>query len=559
MTKVDGIATATRYCAFAAPLVLGLLLVSPAGAAAFSSGADPVELDLVDPPSVVTVVFDELHLPSLLDADGRINADRYPNFARLASRSTWYRNASSPLARTPEAVPALLSGTLPDGGSEAPVAADFDRTLLTLLGNTHEVRAYEPATDLCEAPCAPLVPQPSFDIDRLGSLLRDAGVVYRHQVLPQPLSENLPDVSARLAGFGHDEVAADLVKFYELGEESSPTTQAIRFDQLVESIGPDHGPEAIVHHTLLPHRPWRLLEDGRYHAPVEDDPAAVVPGDEAAVRHANQRYAQQLGWTDVLLGQLLDRFDQEERWDDTILVVTADHGVNLAVDQAYREPGAETDSDLYRVPLFVSRPGDGGGVVDDCPATTLDIMPTVVEAVGADPGWSFDGTPLDDCSSRGERVATVRVEESDETVVPATVDDLLERAAELESWYGGTDWAGLYAVGTHREEVGRAVDELGVDEHPRTWTLDQRGQLGSVGDTTEGVVPSTLTGRIDGAQPGEALAVVDGTVAGIVVIRSDGSFRGLVDPAALPSGSREVTLLMPDGEGGWIDPGPPAD
>ena len=50
-------------------------------------------------PPIVLVVFDELPLNSLLDADGNIDAERYPNFASLARDAYWFRNASTGLFR----------------------------------------------------------------------------------------------------------------------------------------------------------------------------------------------------------------------------------------------------------------------------------------------------------------------------------------------------------------------------------------------------------------------------------------------------------------------------
>ena len=56
-------------------------------------------------PPVVMVVFDEFPLTSLLDRDGKIDAVRYPNFATLAGRSTWYSHATTVFDSTTHAVP----------------------------------------------------------------------------------------------------------------------------------------------------------------------------------------------------------------------------------------------------------------------------------------------------------------------------------------------------------------------------------------------------------------------------------------------------------------------
>src|SRR5690606_5228893 len=74
------------------PLVFVLLfaLVSPSSAV-FLGGdrAEAAEARVVGPnPPIVIIIFDELPLRSLLAADGSIDADRFPNFARVAGEST---------------------------------------------------------------------------------------------------------------------------------------------------------------------------------------------------------------------------------------------------------------------------------------------------------------------------------------------------------------------------------------------------------------------------------------------------------------------------------------
>ena len=41
------------------------------------------------------VVFDEFPADDLLRPDGTIDAERFPNFAELASISTWFPNANT--------------------------------------------------------------------------------------------------------------------------------------------------------------------------------------------------------------------------------------------------------------------------------------------------------------------------------------------------------------------------------------------------------------------------------------------------------------------------------
>ena len=74
-----------------------------------------------DRPPVVVLIFDEFPLDTLLRPDGSIDAERYPNFADLAKRSTWFPNAFTIYDSTFKAVPAIMDAVLPRKGT----AADF--------------------------------------------------------------------------------------------------------------------------------------------------------------------------------------------------------------------------------------------------------------------------------------------------------------------------------------------------------------------------------------------------------------------------------------------------
>ena len=99
-----------------------------------------------DPPDVVMFVFDELPTVALLDGRGQIDAELYPNFARVAAMSTWYRNNTSVASFTMQAVPAILTGRL--SSSSSADRAD-DENLFTLLAGSYEMHVQEQITRLC--------------------------------------------------------------------------------------------------------------------------------------------------------------------------------------------------------------------------------------------------------------------------------------------------------------------------------------------------------------------------------------------------------------------------
>ena len=59
---------------------------------------------------VVLIVLDELPTSSLLNEEGKIDAEMFPNFAELAEGSVWFRNATTVVTVTELAIPAILTG-----------------------------------------------------------------------------------------------------------------------------------------------------------------------------------------------------------------------------------------------------------------------------------------------------------------------------------------------------------------------------------------------------------------------------------------------------------------
>ena len=124
---------------------------------------------------VVLVIFDELPLLSLLDANRQIDAVHYPNFSALARDGVWFRNATTVSDFTRWAVPSIVSGKYPRR-STLPSAVDHPDTLFTLLGRTHRLEVSEPLTELCPPELCPRDTETTLG-RRLAAIGRDLCVV----------------------------------------------------------------------------------------------------------------------------------------------------------------------------------------------------------------------------------------------------------------------------------------------------------------------------------------------------------------------------------------------
>ena len=151
---------------------------------------------------VVMIVFDEFPSTSLLDADGKIDAKRYPAFARLAKDATFFKNAHSVYDSTSRAVPAIMDGDLPVKERRLPTASEHPNSIFTLLGESHTMNVSEEATSVCPRDLCEDARLDEPFIERLGSMTEDLGLVYAHVVAPPGIEGDLPTVSESWGDFG---------------------------------------------------------------------------------------------------------------------------------------------------------------------------------------------------------------------------------------------------------------------------------------------------------------------------------------------------------------------
>ena len=97
------------------------------------------------------------------------------------------------------------------------------------------------------------------------------------------------------------------------------------------------------------------------------------------------RYDSEVALTDAACGALLDLLASNGFLDDTVVIVTADHGEAFGEHGRVAHGGILYD-EVVRVPLLVWVPGLSGRPID-APVSLLDLTPTVLDLLGLpDPG-----------------------------------------------------------------------------------------------------------------------------------------------------------------------------
>jgi hypothetical protein len=260
LTRVPGARPVARYL-LPAPLLFTTLFLFFTPTASLLAGQGSLgEGAKVDRPApLVWIVFDEFPAASLMDSNGEVYRDRYPNFGRLADVGVWFPNAVTVEQQTEHSVPAILTGVRPDDDL-APFAGQYPNNIFTALSESHDVAVYETVTRLCPVVlCNNTVTAPVKV--RAGLLAADVAIVAGHTLLPHALSEDLPPINQ---GWGH---------FGREIEDFDPTTEFLEaFDQdprlplneVVGRIGQgfDGRPPFLFVHAPVPHHPWELLPTG---------------------------------------------------------------------------------------------------------------------------------------------------------------------------------------------------------------------------------------------------------------------------------------------------------
>ncbi|MFO0567224.1 MAG: sulfatase-like hydrolase/transferase [Polyangiaceae bacterium] len=212
-----------------------------------------------------------------------------------------------------------------------------------------------------------------------------------------------------------DESWQGMIKFQETG-----TPTFYRHSKHYTSMRQDIGSELVVMDHVTAEvasdwvrrqgsRPWALyvnfqgthfpykLQSG---IPTPFQPTAVTPGGFSYLSYPESdrqavvnRYDNALRYVDEQIGRLYRSLEAQGKLDDTIWVITADHGENFH-DHGQVTHGRTLYDTEARVPLLIHWPkGLEPGDVDE-PASHLDILPTILDLLELPPHPAHQGRSL---------------------------------------------------------------------------------------------------------------------------------------------------------------------
>jgi hypothetical protein len=543
-----------------APLVFLLLflLSGQISELAFPSEAKARSIGGVARAPIVVVLLDELPSNTLVDANDELDTKRYPGFAELAKNATWFKNAYTVYDSTERAQPAIMDGDLP-AKDRQPISSDHPNSIFSLFAKSHRMNVSEEATSVCSRDlCTDTRPEESYG-DRISSMTEDLGLVWLHVVSPPNIENDLASVSENWGNFGGSGDVASV----SAGSAKASTRsnlnggRAVRFQEWIDNIVPGRRPALNFKHTLMPHVPWQYLPSGKRYRKAPND---AIPGlsnqsykDTGQLNVLIQRHFLQTGFADLELQHLWKHLKDDGLWDDSLIVVAADHGVAFPHARERRRLNRKTAAEIAPVPLFIKAPNQKKGEVDDAWVETIDILPTIFDILNLDPRVKMDGKSAfsDEVQNRTELRMLIR-NSFEELRIPADVFTRERSAivARNQSLFGSgaNGPERLYEIGPHPELIGRPASAAGP---PLDVDLSYKRDYANVGaDPT--YLPVHVVGRVNGPDrnPRDIAIAVNGTIRAVgntfkLAVGDDGELVSVMVPeSAFHKGRNDVQVLL---------------
>lgn len=178
-------------------------------------------------------------------------------------------------------------------------------------------------------------------------------------------------------------------------------------------------------------------------------------------------YDSEIAFTDRHLGAFLDALKAAGRYDDSLIVVTADHGEEF-LERGWVGHSISVNREQVHVPCLIKAPGCRPGRTDT-PVSLLDLMPSLLAQVGAPAPEGMEGAVHDLASAAGAVAQPIFSETFHaQTHRPGGMDPIALASVQLgdrkmiRDGLGGRGWVYDLAADPLEQAprpIGRGVDD----------------------------------------------------------------------------------------------------
>ena len=299
-------------------------------------------------PAVFILVFDGLGYDMLLDEEGKLDAESFPNIAALAQDGVSFTNATTNDQRSIRVLPHIIDPV-------NSLREDFDIRLYT---------HYRELEQLYINDCGRVMTCRGVAYLTENDQLRVAGNLVLRSFY-QATPERVETAISRPMGWLMDRMGWANPSVDGRGGHLFTKRQFTIFLDDIKSgtaLGRIH-----LLHLLLPHDPFAFNEDGT----------------AQASRTSNR---QQAMYVDVLVGKVVSKLKREGLYDEAVVIVTGDHGLRIVVPT----PDMPPPTSIPHVPLVIHAPSLNSDV-SDVDYQHIDFGPTLTDVLGLPPPNDSEG------------------------------------------------------------------------------------------------------------------------------------------------------------------------
>jgi arylsulfatase A-like enzyme len=311
--------------------------------------------------------------------------DTTPNLRRLAQKATVYTHAISPGDMTLSSHASIFTGVYPswhkahfdpDHEEGRPLDGRYP-TLAEILAG----KGFDTAGIIANY----LYLAPGFGLDRGFSYLDSSGpVVFLEATKPFLLRERVRNFLTRFSQpWEYDAMfrRAEDVNQAALAVLSRDQAQGLKCFCFLNYMD--------AHWPYLPPARFATLYPGyvpsirinQYSAMEREVLTLRRPMAERERQHLISQYDGAIAYMDWALGKLVEQLQQRGLYDNTLIIVTADHGEAFG-ERAMVGHALSVYQDMVHVPLLIKYPGESRPAVVDESVSLTDLMPTILAVLG---------------------------------------------------------------------------------------------------------------------------------------------------------------------------------
>ena len=310
--------------------------------------------------------------------------DTTPVLDEFAEESLRFSNAYSASSHTREAVPALLTGEYPD----VAIGADY-RLATETVASTLSEAGYATAGFHSN----PFVSR-AYGFDRGFDTFDDDLHLGQHKIIA--LAQRAIDKLRNRHYARADEINERSLEWIDSRSGEEPF---FLWNHYMDTHGPYEPPGEYA--TLYADRELSGREAQSLYQRAIDDPDSITDDERELLIDL---YDAEIRYNDDHLGAFLDELRERDLLENSIVIVSADHGDAFG-EHGYYEHPRYLHEEITHVPLFVRPPGGATDTVET-PVSTLDIVSTIEGIVGRESEFSLlapgDGDRRVFSQARGE-------------------------------------------------------------------------------------------------------------------------------------------------------------